>query len=236
MFQISLLLKMAPLIDESCSSSNYNMDVDNMSLSSTSTHSEDVEQVIAMAATKVPSAFPLYTTITKKYVRFADETTTHLVLSRVDYTVDEMSATWYDRTDLKQMRSTAKSEARLLEAGMLQETETTSARGLEGRTTEGLTRKRRNRTDAVNAVFDELDQQDEQGIFDDDALADVYFVYTEHCQVTAQMIGMRDAKLAKGANEEATVKSDLYDPTIPVLPNNIVSSLSTAESLISSAA
>jgi hypothetical protein len=231
---------MAPLIDETClssSSNNYSMDIDNMSVTSSYSHSEDVEQVILMDTCKASSAaVPQHVPTARRYVHFSDDhNTVHLVLSRADYTMEERSASWYDRSSLKEMRATSRSEARLLEAGLLHETSTTSVRGLESRTTEGLRRKRRNRADAVNAVFDELDHQDEQGIFDDDALADVYFVHTEHCQATAQMMGMRDAKLAQEEETQGFVKSDLFC-SVPLLPKSIMNSLSTPERLVISSA
>jgi hypothetical protein len=228
---------MAPLIDETCSSGNYNIDVDIDNMSLSSHHSEEVQQVIMMNTTKFPSSVPQHTSVTSsKYnVHFSDDTTTtRLVLSRADYTMEEVTATWYNRTDLKQMRDTARCEAKLLAAGLLQETMHTSARGLEARTSEGLKRKRSNRTNATTALFDELDQQDEQGVFDDDALADVYFIYTEHCQVAAQMMGMRDAKLAMEVLKQTEKQIPLHSVTL--LPSNFVNGLSTPERLISSAA
>lgn len=215
------------------------MDIDNLSIPS-SCSAGDVEQVVFTGSSKACSAVPQHVTTTRRAVHFNDDDDTHFVLSRVDYTIEEMSSTWYDRTDLKQMRTTARSEARLLEVGLLHESSTTSVRGLEGRTTEGLKRKRRNRADANNAVFDELDNQEEQGIFDDDALADIYFVFSEHCQATAHMMGMRDANLAKKAAEDMIIdnngKSELVY-TVPLMPNNfVINSLSSPERLVISSA
>jgi hypothetical protein len=227
---------MAPLIDENCSLSSYNADNDIDSGSVSTYNSEGVEQVVMTDTSKILSTFPLHTmtAMVKKNVHFSEETSTHLILGRADYTADEVTSTWYNHADLKEMRDTARCEAKLLMAGLLQETIHTSARGLEGRTTEGLTRKRRNRAEATNAVFDELDQQDEQGIFDDDALADIYFTATERCQVAAQMMGMRDAKLANEISKEPE-KQNLFH-TVPPLPSKFINSLSTSERLISSAA
>lgn len=217
------------------------MDVDSLSLSS-SCHSVNMAEVVLMDTSKASVAIPQHVSTAKRNVRFIDDdNTTISVLSRVDYTMEEMTDSWYDRTDLKQMRVNARKEARLLEAGLLHETSTTSARGLEGRTTEGLKRKRRNRSEAVNAVFDELDQQEEHGISDDDAVADVYYVFTEHCQATAQMMGTRDANLAKEAYSEEVVENNQRRKspdsffTIPIIPNNLVN-LSIPERLVISLA
>jgi hypothetical protein len=227
---------MAPLIDENCSLSSYNADIDIDSGSVSTYLSEGVEQVVMTDTSKILSTFPLHamTAIVKKNVHFSEETSIHSILGRADYTADEVTSTWYNHADLKEMRDAARCEAKLLMAGLLQETMHTSARGLEGRTTEGLTRKRRNRAEAANAVFDELDQQDEQGIVDDDALADIYFTFTERCQVAAQMMGMRDANLANEVSKEPE-KQNLFH-TVPPLPSNFIYSLSTSERLISSAA
>ena len=45
---------------------------------------------------------------------------------------------------------------------------------------------------AYGAVFFEIDCQDEERFFDEELIADAYFVYSEHCAMEAQMIGKRD--------------------------------------------
>jgi hypothetical protein len=122
------------------------------------------------------------------------------VLSRKEYTPDELSATYYNRSELRQMKETVRTEARLLQSGALTETPEFSIRGLECKTQEGLRRKRQNRMNANAAIFFELDGQDSDGIFDEERLADAYYVHSEPCQTSAHMVGVRDAILAKEAS------------------------------------
>jgi hypothetical protein len=155
----------------------------------------------------------------------------HEVLNSVSFTPEEIKSSWYDRVDLRQMKENAKSEAKLLESGLLNEGDDICLRGLECRTKEGARTKRHNRANANAAVFFELDSQEDKGISDDEALADAYFNCSEHCKVSAQMIGMRDAREAQVAL--VGMKSDFVGSTLKQCG---VIKLSTTEGLISSAA
>lgn len=129
-------------------------------------------------------------------VAFFDAAIVYEISNTDSFTPEEIQSCWYDRVDLRQMKENAKQEARLMENGLLRESDDISFRGLECRTKEGSRLKRHNRASANAAVFYELDNQDDRGIFDDEALADAYFNHSEHCQVSAQMVGMRDAREA----------------------------------------
>merc|ERR1712195_235778 len=65
-------------------------------------------------------------------------------------------------------------------------------RGLESRTKSGMRRKKHNRTNAYAAVFLEIDYQEDEGTFDEEVIADAYFMYSDQCQVSAQIIGKQD--------------------------------------------
>lgn len=206
-------IKMAPLIDDSA------MDLD-MSL-------YGLDQAVA---NKVTVGAPLHLHFKQRCVSFCAVVGVHQVLNRDDFTPEERKSCWYDRVDLRQMKEITKSEARLMECGLQQESEDVCLRGLECRTKEGARTKRQNRSNAIAAVFFELDGQEDDGIFDDEAVADVYFNCSEHCQVSAQMLGMRDAREAQLAL--AGLKSDFVGSTI----SRSVINLSVTEGLISSAA
>ena len=137
---------------------------------------------------------PLHeTTITTpRCVSFGALVTMHEVLNRVDYTLEEIEASYFDRNDMCRMKENAKSEARLVQSGLLVESKDVSIRGLESRTRDGVRRKRQNRTNAYAKIFLEIDWQAEAGFFDEDLIADAYFVYSEPCHASAQMIGKRD--------------------------------------------
>jgi hypothetical protein len=127
-------------------------------------------------------------------VWFGVPDTVHDVLHRSDYTPLEITLTWFDRVDLRQMKDAVKIEARLLDRGVLAEGDDVTIRGLESRTRDGARRKRAHKLHAYTAVFMELETQLELGIRDEDALADVYYELSEQCQAAAQMLAARDAK------------------------------------------
>jgi hypothetical protein len=149
---------------------------------------------------KQTSTAPLHSASAKsrrRRVAFATDVIEHGMMSRVEYTAEEMKATWYDRSSLRQMKDCARSEARLVESGVLVEGDDVSIRGLEAKTSNGLRRKRQNRMNAYAAVFFEIDTQQDMGMADDDAVADAYFTFSEPCLVAAHMIALRDAEDAK---------------------------------------
>ena len=75
-------------------------------------------------------------------------------------------------------------------------------RGLEGRTKQALHQRRILKKTAREVVFDELDRQDQLGLYDPDKLADRYYEVTEISRVSAQMIGIRDQNKAREEEEE----------------------------------
>ncbi len=123
-------------------------------------------------------------------VSFAPMVVIYDVPNTEDYTPEEIKASWYDVEDLKQMKSNARSHAKLLMAGLLPRDE---RRGLEAKTKEGLMKKRLHRNGAYNAVFIEIDYQIEEDIADDNAIANAYRPYSEPCAIAAQQAAEKDA-------------------------------------------
>jgi hypothetical protein len=67
--------------------------------------------------------------------------------------------------------------------------------GIADKVGEGREMKKANRTKAVNAVLDEQELQDHEGVFDDELLADVY-------SVTTMAAKMNAAEKAKALHDE----------------------------------
>ena len=67
-----------------------------------------------------------------------------------------------------------------------------SSRGLEGHTTVGAAAKKGERRLAINAVLDEQMIQWEEGIFNEDAIAEIYCEASSRCQVRANIVGLKD--------------------------------------------
>lgn len=121
------------------------------------------------------------------------------VMSLSEYTPDEVKASWLNIDDMRRMRDEARSEAKLLDAGLLLPEK---SRGLEHRTRDGLKRKRRNRKRAYAAVFCEIEFQREEEILDEDAIADAYYACSDPCAIAAQQIGERDVLEALGIDRD----------------------------------
>jgi len=160
-------------------------------------------------------------------VSFGAMATTHIIMGLSDYTPQELEASWYDSNSMHAMKETARSDAKLVDAGLLSEGKDVSIRGLEHRTRQGLKRKRQSRRDAYMSVFFEIDAQIEEDYnncssssksnnnnnmnyddyyynfnFDDELIADAYFDHSEPCAVDAHTIGMQDERIARKIYDE----------------------------------
>ena len=72
-------------------------------------------------------------------------------------------------------------------------------RGLEGKTMEGLIKKRMLKAHARDAVFQEQDRQWELGTSDPEKIANIYRKSTEIARTSARLLGLRDAKESKSS-------------------------------------
>jgi hypothetical protein len=136
--------------------------------------------------------------------------TVYDIMGLDEYTPEELEVSWFDRDDMIRMRDTARSDAKLLDSGLLvlcdngvdilqnssrssSSSKGISFRGLEHRTRVGAMRKRQSRINARVAVFREIDFQKQNDFLDEEAIADAYFLCSEPCVMTAQMTAKRDA-------------------------------------------
>jgi hypothetical protein len=147
-------------------------------------------------------------------VSFAVENTTHHVLHINDYSPEEKYSSWYCKEDIKAIKDVTKEVVSKMVQDEI-ENDAYCFRGLEARTIAGARRKRQNKIDARAAVFFEQEMQEEDGICDPEAIADVYYDYSEHCQVEAQMKGLRDKRAAL----EALTSSKLIDIALNIQSN-----------------
>ena len=138
------------------------------------------------------SVAPLHITGRTKHVSFGPFVAIQEILSRKNFTPQELKATWYDLDEVSCMRGIARTEAKLLESGHLTGSREVSIRGLEQRTKKGSKEKKEVRMNSYAAVFLELDYQKAEGFIDDEALAEAYFTYSMPCATTAQQTGRRD--------------------------------------------
>ena len=146
---------------------------------------------------------PLHEQKEAKRVGFSAMTVEYQVMNRYDYTAEEKEASWFGISEMKTIKDAARSEAKLVEKGLLQETCDFSVRGLEQKTKRGILRKRKRRSNAYMAVFFEIDSQIEEGFCDVELVADAYYLYTEPCAIEAEKIAKQDALEAKKIYNES---------------------------------
>jgi hypothetical protein len=79
-------------------------------------------------------------------------------------------------------------------------------RGLEYRTLDGVQRRRKNRTDAWDAVLIEQDRQLDEGIEDTDLLAHAYIAFASHCSTEARTMGIHDERRMHSPQSAASSK------------------------------
>mmetsp|Transcript_7559 Transcript_7559/g.11717 ORF Transcript_7559/g.11717 Transcript_7559/m.11717 type:complete len:188 (-) Transcript_7559:10-573(-) len=123
-------------------------------------------------------------------VSFSPLITIKEVLHVFDYTPEEAIDTWYSVEDIRRWKTESKRMAR-------GEIPIDEARGIENRSAEASQKKRHNKRFARLAVLQEQANQRREGISDADSIADAYFECNEHCQVAANMVGIRDETEAR---------------------------------------
>ena len=133
---------------------------------------------------------------TRRRVSFGAKVDIYEVMSRADYSTEELEASWFDRDDMLRMREKSRSEAKLLDSCLLVPGTGVSIRGLESRTRIGRKIAKIRRTNAYAAVFCEIHCQQRLNFYEEElfanAIADSYFTYSKPCAMTAHMIGKRD--------------------------------------------
>ena len=168
-------------------------------------------------------------------VRFSERTYVRKTLSKKDYTSQEVQACWYTSEENRRIHKRRRKEVRKIDEGNKLKDKKYCSRGLEGLTTVGAATKWSKRSLATNAVLDEQMIQWEEGVFDEDAIAEIYCKAVSSCQLWATIVGRRDHReteaysASTNASEEEEEEAashlvSLSDPTgtgsmsLPVVP------------------
>ena len=138
-------------------------------------------------------------------VSFGALVASYEVIGRDDITDEEKKASWFDRDEIMQMKENVRSEAKLVDKGVLVESKGFSVRGLESKTRTGARSRRNNRMNARAAVFFEIECQEQDYYYDEEGVAEAYLVYSGPCQSAAEEIGMRDEMEAR---DDAILRDD----------------------------
>lgn len=141
------------------------------------------------------SATDVATDAENKCVRFQAECIFRRTLSINDYTPDEIRATWYGPEEYERIARLCQKEVRKINKGGELRDKKYCSRGLEGHTDAGSASRKRNRMSAWNAVLDEQLLQWDQGVFDEDAIAEIYIrASSSSSQMWANFVGEQDQK------------------------------------------
>ena len=125
-------------------------------------------------------------------VRFSEKIVVRKIISRKNYTAEEIQACWFTAEELQRIHRHCGKEIRRLNEGMKLKDKKYCSRGLEGYTIVGAATKKKIRLLAINAVLDEQMIQWDAGVFDEDSIAEIYCnKASSRCQLDATNVGFR---------------------------------------------
>ena len=108
-----------------------------------------------------------------------------------NYNIEEIEAYWGDGSEHKLRKQELRSAVQEWQAGKrLSDNLTFTTRGIMDKIGEGKQIKKANRERARQAVMDEQELQDQEGIIDDDLLAEIYTATTISSKKKAQQEAM----------------------------------------------
>mmetsp|Transcript_8549 Transcript_8549/g.21073 ORF Transcript_8549/g.21073 Transcript_8549/m.21073 type:complete len:224 (+) Transcript_8549:118-789(+) len=137
-------------------------------------------------------------------ISFFPRVLVHHSLSRSDLTATEVQTAWYSADELKMIKRSCRMFATQLSKRTADDgNNTVCFRGLEGKTMEGLQRRKMIKLNARNAVILEQHRQQKMGIVDGDRLAYEYFQCTGSSSAAAHMVALLDQKEAMDIHNEA---------------------------------
>ena len=121
------------------------------------------------------------------------------ILTIYDFTASEISAAWYDENEMEKITQRCFKILHKVESAKSNNSTKYCMRGLEGHTTLGSISKKRNRSEAYAAVFNE---QERHWNNDEDiriqAMSDAYRRTSSSCQMWTQVVGSRDEQAVEG--------------------------------------
>lgn len=134
-------------------------------------------------------------------VRFAKNLDVKEVPHVKDMTEEEMHETWYTQEDFALIKKSMVITIRLMMASKPISNDQTS-RGLEFRTPTGAKQRKKNKLDALTAVWNEQVSQWNENMSDEYAISFVYQQQTAKCRDQALKFGAHDAKAVQKIIEE----------------------------------
>ncbi|CAJ1943156.1 unnamed protein product [Cylindrotheca closterium] len=124
-----------------------------------------------------------------------------------NYDIEEIEAYWGDGSEHKLRKQELRSAVQEWQAGRrMSDNLTFTTRGIMDKIGEGKQIKKANRERARQAVMDEQELQDQEGLIDDDLLAEIYTATTVSSKKKAQneAMAVREEVDAFGTNEKSS--------------------------------
>jgi hypothetical protein len=130
-------------------------------------------------------------------LRFEERPAVHFILSRHDYTTEELRASWYQDDEYARMTTECCKQIRRMEEGQILKDKKYCSRGLESHTRLGTISKSKNQKLAISTLLEDQVENRQLGVDDEEALAQHYNQATSSCQLWATAVGLRDQKEAE---------------------------------------
>mmetsp|Transcript_48548 Transcript_48548/g.117436 ORF Transcript_48548/g.117436 Transcript_48548/m.117436 type:complete len:313 (-) Transcript_48548:126-1064(-) len=141
-------------------------------------------------------------------VSFAPKVRVRRVMSRREYTDEEMASTWYTEDELQETSMSVCREVDMIDSGVVLRGQKYCSRGLEGHTRIGRSIKVAARNISFQTVLEEQDVQwdaDVSEVEAERAIAESYARTTSASQLWAVIVGFRDARASQSCYEEQDI-------------------------------
>jgi hypothetical protein len=133
----------------------------------------------------------------ERTVRFSAKPAVHFVLSRDDYSTEELRASWFQHEEYAKITRKCCKQVRKMEDGEILKDRKYCSRGLEAHTRLFSITKSANRKLAFSAVLDEQEEQRQLEVVDDEEIRQLYNQVSSSCQLWATTLGFRDQREAE---------------------------------------
>lgn len=137
----------------------------------------------------------------KRTIKFSKVVHNRRIPHLNDLSHEEIVATWIQPEDYLEIRERCISTVKkMMRGGLTQEdvdSERHCTRGLEGKTRSGSAVRRDHKMDSISAVLEEQTLQWNEEVDDEEAIMEVYTVYTTPCAKLAHEMALEDAQVAR---------------------------------------
>jgi hypothetical protein len=150
-------------------------------------------------------------------VTFSQSLDVHEICHFRDLSPEDVEATWYSTDDFDEIKKSLVVTLRLMMADK-PVGDDQCTRGLEFRTPQGAKYRKRNKVEALTAVWNEQVQQWQNDVVDDEAIRRVYLEHSIKCRDAARKFGIHDEKVIRkyikeGQTTSTTTTTSTISPT-----------------------